>query len=138
MYKRIILIIIVVLTMVFVYVSIYNKPHINIEKSTANISIKSSDLLNDFTVDETKANEKYLDKIIQVEGIISEISLDKEGRRIIALEGEDLLGNVTCYLSNEKNKTNERLKRGQSIIIKGICTGYLMDVVLVRCIIINT
>jgi hypothetical protein len=37
----------------------------------------------------------------------------------------------------EDNKRALTLRKGQRITIKGVCTGYLLDVIMVRCIIVE-
>lgn len=133
----IILILIISLIGTFVYTAVYNKPHIDVSKSAPNISIESSVLLDDFLNDETQANSKYLDQIIQVNGLISEITANKDGNGIITLSNENSIGSIICHLSTEESKKISDLKKGQNISIKGICTGYLMDVILVKCVIVN-
>lgn len=115
---------------------IYNKPHVNVAQEKAAISSTASVLLEAFSTDETAANLKYLGKIIQVKGVISKIEIvNKKGS--ISLETEALFGSVLCTLTPEESLSIKELKIGQEILLKGICTGFLMDVVLVKCIIKN-
>jgi hypothetical protein len=115
---------------------IYNKPHVNVAQEKAAISSTASVLLEAFSADETAANLKYLGKIIQVKGVISKIEIvNKKGS--ISLETEALFGSVLCTLTPEESLSIKELKIGQEILLKGLCTGFLMDVVLVKCIIKN-
>ena len=114
----------------------YFKPHVNVAESTPDISLATPTLLNDFQNDENKANTAYLEKIIMVSGKILELTT-ADGNGVITLDGEGAFGSVICHLSPEENKKLVNLKEGQNISIKGICTGYLMDVILVKCVIIN-
>ncbi|WP_299436775.1 hypothetical protein [uncultured Aquimarina sp.] len=120
----------------FIYTAVYNKPHIDVSETAPNISIESSVLLDDFLNDETQANSKYLDQIIEISGAISEITTNKDGNGIITLSNENSIGSVICHLSPEENKKINSLKKEQKITIKGICTGYLMDVILVKCVLV--
>jgi hypothetical protein len=45
---------------------------------------------------------------------------------------------VVCYLVKDEFKKSAQIKEGQEVVLKGICTGFLMDVILVKCIIINS
>ena len=49
----------------------------------------------------------------------------------------DDFGSVLCHLSEEATKEMSVLIEGQTITVKGICTGYLMDVILIKSEIIN-
>jgi hypothetical protein len=114
----------------------YNKPHVNVGEASADITRTADKILNDFSTDETTANATYLEKIIEVKGVISELNIEKE-KGIITLKTNDDFGSVLCHLSEEATKNMSTLKEGQSITVKGICTGYLMDVILVKSEIIN-
>jgi hypothetical protein len=118
----------------FIAYKMYNKPHVNVEEASADISITADKILNDFSSDENSANLKYLDKIIQVNGVISEINIEKG---IITIETNDDFGSVLCHLSEEASRKIGGLQQGQIIVVKGICTGFLMDVILVKCEFIN-
>ena len=113
-----------------------NKSHLDISTSTPKITLQATKLIDEFLLDETKANNNYLDKLIAVNGTISSIKI-KEEKGIISLKTEDDFGSILCHLSEEATKNMSHLTNGQSIQIKGICTGFLMDVILVRCEIIN-
>ena len=118
----------------FIAYKMYNKPHVNVEEASADISITADKILNDFSSDENSANLKYLDKIIEVKGVISEINIEKG---IITIETNDDFGSVICHLSEEASRKIGGLQQGQIIVVKGICTGFLMDVILVKCEFIN-
>jgi hypothetical protein len=122
---------------VFIGYKIYNKPHINVAEEASDIALTASMLLVDFSKDEIKANVKYVDKIIAVKGVV--ISIAEEGKkRAITLQASDDFGSVICYLAEDESMDRATIKKGQAIVLKGICTGFLMDVILVKCVIINS
>ena len=41
---------------------------------------------------------------------------------------------VVCQFGRESNEEINRSEKGDPVAIKGICSGYLMDVVMVRCV----
>lgn len=108
------------------------------QKSTFDIDVFASttatSLVKEFEVDETSANKKYNDQVISVKGIIQSIELTDSTQRII-LKGET--GGVIGELEKSERKKTAVLKAGDSLILKGVCTGFLMDVILVRTIIVN-
>ncbi|WP_158841827.1 OB-fold protein [Polaribacter sp. L3A8] len=129
--KIIISILIIVISVVFAVYKVYNKPHVNVADTKSEITLTADKIINDFSLDETKANGLYLDKIIKVYGKIDKLNLVKE-KGIITLKTKDDFGSVLCHLSEKGTKKMSLLKEGQSISIKGICTGYLLDVILVN------
>ena len=134
--KIIILVLIFGIIGAVVAYKMYNKEHVNVAKTKSDISLSADEILNDFSSDESIANTKYLEKIIEVKGDISEIKTEKE-KGIITLKTNDDFGSVLCHLSKESTQKINSLKVGQEIYLKGICTGFLMDVILVKCEIIN-
>ncbi len=114
----------------------YNKPHIDIKKSEANFVINADAILIDFQDNEDKANIKYTNKIIQIKGTISEIST-LNGNASITLKNKNFNANINCNLIPEENLEALQFKKGEEITIKGICTGYLLDVILVKCVIVK-
>ena len=113
---------------------IYNKPHQNMTKAVAELELSATQLFSDFENDESNANIKYLDKVMEVSGLVKEIARDEEGMISLTLEsGSDMFG-VVCQLDNLTNHTRTDFKEGEKVKMKGICTGVLMDVVLVRCV----
>ncbi|WP_299672271.1 hypothetical protein [uncultured Polaribacter sp.] len=134
--KIIIGILILGLLGVFVAYKMYHKPHVNVADESADITLTANTILEDFSSDETMANTKYLEKIIQVEGIVSEVKTANE-KGIITLKTNDDFASVLCHLSTEATKKIHTVKVGQTLKLKGICTGFLMDVVLIKCEFIN-
>jgi hypothetical protein len=128
---------IVALSSLIIGYKMYNKPHINVAEKSVDITITANILLADFSSDETKANAKYLDKIIAVKGMVTKVEFNGE-KAAISLQTKDDFGNVICYLTEEGSKNSAQIKEGQTIVLKGICTGFLMDVILVKCVIMNS
>ncbi len=116
-------------------VFLYHQPHKDMTQEIASIKIASEDLLKDFQEDESLANTIYLEQITQVQGTITAIENNTE-EVVIVLSEPDSFGGIRCHISPEEYTKVSALTTGQQITIKGICTGYLMDVVLVRCVLI--
>ena len=115
----------------FVGYKIYNKPHVDVAEASADITISANKILEEFSTDETTANTKYLEKIVEVKGVVTEARIEK-GKGIISLKTNDDFGSVLCHLSEESTKKMSIVKEGKTITVKGICTGYLMDVILIK------
>ena len=92
-----------------------------------------SDAASYYQNDEATANKKYLNKVIEVTGNIADIQ-NVNGSQIILLSTKDEMGGVNCQLSNSEKDKDITLKKSTTITIKGRCSGYLMDVNLVDCI----
>ena len=104
-------------------------------RQAADFQISAVDLYIEFEKDEASANTQYLDKVLEVTGSLREI-IQEDGKVSIILESGNLLGGVTCQLDDLSEHHFSSLKEGDQLRLRGVCTGMLMDVVLVRCIII--
>ncbi len=109
----------------------FNKKVKSINDMKVDFEISASELLSKFENDENLANSIYLDKVILVSGIVSK-SEEKDNKKTVYLSTENELSNVIFQLEDMNQKMPEI---GAVVNIKGICTGYLMDVVLVRAMI---
>lgn len=114
----------------------YNKPHVDVKKSEADYVLTAQNLISEYQENETETNEKYSENVIQIKGKIFEISTLK-GNSVITLKDESLESSVICHMLPEENMKALKLKKGQDIEIKGICTGYLLDVIMVRCTLVK-
>lgn len=114
----------------------YNKPHKNMASAKAAFQMPANQLFEEFEADETAANTKYLDQVVEVRGKVLSVSRDDEGSVNITLDAGGMLGGVICQLDPLSEQEDGSLQEGDEILIKGICTGMLMDVVLVRCVIL--
>lgn len=134
--KKTVSVILIFVVFSFVAYKFYNKPHVDVKKTSPNFKINAEKLFSEFSLNETNANEKYLDKIIEVEGEILDIILEDD-KGVVSLKTRDDFASVMCYLSENSSKSIQKLSVGNIITLKGICTGYLMDVVLVKSEILN-
>ena len=107
----------------------YNRPVASIEKKKADVALTASELLAAFEADEAAANSQYTEKIIQVTGVISELVSKESGNKIF-METNNPMSGVICEM--EDGQEISLLKTGEKITIKGKCTGFLSDVVLVQ------
>lgn len=119
--------VIVLMVISYVWVFYWNKPQQNIKNAKA-ISIQATELFNEYSTAERTTNDKYIDKIIEVTGEVFSISKNNEGKQVILLKTDDPMFGINCTMEEEA-----KVKEGDLVKIKGICTGYLTDVVIIRC-----
>ncbi|MER2999485.1 OB-fold protein [Pontibacter populi] len=114
---------------------LYNKPHRDTASATSDFIVEAPALLQEFTQDETAANQKYLDKVVAVKGKVKLISADDEGNLNLILDANDAMAGVICTIPKADVASADGVKEGDEVVVKGVCTGVLMDVVLVRCVV---
>ena len=113
---------------------VYNKPH----KATdvAEVTLTAQSLVSAFDQNETEANAKFLDKVIEVKGKVKEV-IEQDDSFILLLGDESSMSSVSCTLDHKSDSVAYGLKPGDEVVVRGICTGFLMDVVLVNCKVLN-
>ncbi len=115
------------------------KPHAKIGKPT--LFTTANAVVNEFETDEAEATKKYVGsetdlRIIEVSGKISEVVLDTVGTTI-AFETENPIKGVRCTLDKFTKAPDRKFNVGDSITLKGLCTGFLSDVIFDRCVFVR-
>jgi hypothetical protein len=109
---------------------LYNKPHQETSGVKADVVITPADLLAAYEADESGSNAKYLDKIVAVEGKVRSINDVSQGGSI-SLDTGNEMSSIICEF--EDGSVLADVAVGDIVKVKGFCTGFLMDIVLVRC-----
>ncbi|HLO58797.1 MAG TPA: hypothetical protein VK179_08665 [Bacteroidales bacterium] len=109
----------------------FKKADTNVSARKADFELKASELIAAFDSNEAAANTQYLNKVISVNGMVESISEDSLGISVY-LKEPDAIGGVICGFDLKSNDVS-LIRKGSSITIKGICTGYLLDVVMNKC-----
>lgn len=113
---------------------LWNKPHKNIGASTAAFSLEAAALLTEFEADESAANTKYNDQVLQVSGNVADVSKDAAGLVKVTLDTGNPLSGIICELNQETDHARLDFQTGEPVVFKGVCTGMLSDVILIRCV----
>ncbi|MBX2901809.1 MAG: hypothetical protein KF775_19325 [Cyclobacteriaceae bacterium] len=104
---------------------LFNKPHRN-PGTEAGISINAYDLFRQYEENEDLGNARYLDKVVRVSGRISEITENQEHEQVLTLATGNALFGIRCTMQTPAATAHVN----DSVSIKGICTGFLTDVIL--------
>jgi len=116
---------------------LYNKPVADTEDIKAAYELSAHDLFSQFESNENEANTKYLGKMLEVSGTIRDFSIGDSGELSLMLNSGNEMFGINCGLSKGQDSRYKNYQVGDSIKIKGECSGISMDVVLTRCIIVN-
>ncbi len=117
----------------------YNRPVEGVANKKPQLTLEANDLIQAYTINETDANSRYLGKLVELHGSLAGKDKGPDNAITIMLAGNVPPGFVSCLLATNSNAETDALKSGDSLVIKGICTGYLFpDVQLNQCIIVNT
>lgn len=111
----------------------YNKPVDKMAKMDVDEKVTAEQLFAAYEGDEMAANKRFLDKVIVVEGEVTNTKTE-DTKITIFLDTGDMLANIMCQM---ESSDIEPPKEGSKVTVKGLCTGYLTDVVLIKGILIN-
>lgn len=109
----------------------YNRPHEGTATKESSFQLAASTIFNEFETDEVTAGNKYNDKIVAVSGEITDVGIEDDGTVKVTLEAGGMMGGVICQMDSNFEGNFEI---GETKTFKGVCTGYLMDVILIRCV----
>ncbi len=112
---------------------LYNKPHRSAGDETVSLSIAADSLFRLYQGNEQAADQKYLNKVIEVKGTLVEIQ-HTGGTEIWILAGEPGGGGINCQLFPGEKPASGPPRPGETVTLKGRCTGFLMDVNLSDCV----
>jgi RecJ-like exonuclease len=110
---------------------LYVKPHQSAAGETADFTVDADSLYSQYQSNEHAADAKYLGKVIEVCGKLSDIQ--HSGKAEVWILSQQGGGGINCQLFAGV-KADPEPKPGDIVTIKGRCTGYLMDVNLVDCV----
>jgi len=128
-----ILVVIVLLALVAAGTGFYlwNKPHKKVEDAKG-ISITAEALSKEYNTDEKATDAKYLNKAIEVSGVVAETDKNQDGGIMVILQTGDPATGIQCAM-RDKGAT---AAKGRNVTIKGFCSGNGMTgVSLTDCVI---
>ena len=111
----------------YYYVFVYSKTHHRNVQSEKGIVIQADSLSAAYQADEKNANALYLNKAVEISGTIVSIDKNQEGKITLIIGRSDSFSNVSVTLISITPITQ---KIGETITIKGVCTGALSDVIV--------
>lgn len=113
---------------------LYNKKHTDTSKAKPDYVITATALQKEFEENETTASTKYINKLVEVTGTVVSVKPAENNSVSIALStGSDLSSVICTFIS----LANPSIKAGDSVTIRGECSGFLMDVLLNNCALIK-
>lgn len=125
------------LLVAYSYFFIYNKSHVDTLTAKADHELEAIELYQHFSKDEVTANKKYLGSILKIEGVILDIEYTAGKISAIRLDVGDILDAVVCEADPIYKREMPDLKVGDQLIVQGVCTGFLDDVIINRCVVLE-
>lgn len=106
------------------------KPHADINRLNAEFKVEATKLIDEFQKEENTATTKYSEKVLEISGKLVAKNKLPNGTDLLVLEDE--MQGISCQLDSVWSAANQpviqSLESGQSIKVKGVCKGYLMEI----------
>jgi hypothetical protein len=113
----------------------YNLKSTDMAKARPDFIVTASALQKAFEDDETKASLTYINKIVEVTGNVLSVKPGEKGVVNITLATGSDLSSVIC--TSPAISDPSVFKTGDEITLRGECSGFLMDVLLNNCAVVN-
>ena len=104
-----------------------------VAEQPTDVKVEAAQLFAEFMQDETGANEKYLNKITEVAGIVSTVQKGQGGTSVV-LRTNDSAHGVRCRFDQKPGQAENKYSVGQSVRFKCVCSGHVKDVEMVQCV----
>ena len=126
----------IVLAAIFIGIGfyMYNKPVESLDNKKAEVTVTADQLLADYEANEQAANDKYLGKVVQVSGKVAQVTSEDGKNKVVFETGNPISGVITEL---EEGNNAEGINAGEEATVKGMCSGYLSDVILVRSTVVR-
>nr|WP_165605827.1 hypothetical protein [Flavivirga aquatica] len=100
------------------------------------LKISAAEISEHYLEDEKKSDSMYKGKVLEIKGIIKKINF-LNNRNTLILQGYNTYSNIICDIQNVNKKEFDKLELGDKINLKGICKGFLKDVIILNCVLVN-
>ena len=131
--KKILVLLGVLSGLILGYYLIFNNSKNQLENKVPEAILSSESLVNAFIQNQSRAADVYTKKVLLVSGTVKEINT-LNNRFTLYLQTSNT-ASIICDVSPTQSELFYQIKKGQQIVIKGICKGFLKDVILQNCII---
>lgn len=118
----------------------YNRRNSDMAEVKAAFSLSNTEVLQAFETDLTKANQQYLEKVLEIDGPIKALEQDDKGFYTVVLGTEESMSAVRCVIDSLYSAQAATLKIGSTARLRGVCVqfsaddmGLGSDLILNRC-----
>lgn len=110
----------------------FNRQHKDLLNVRPDYKITATDLQKAFEDSEAAANEKYMNRVLEVSGVIESVKSGQDNILSVVLKTGSDLSSVICTFPSGTDHT--LFITGNQITLRGECSGFLMDVLLNNCV----
>lgn len=100
---------------------IFDETHESTDKLKADYTISASELLKDFLANDSAANKKYSEKVLQVNGNVTAAELASDSTGTIRFD--DSTAYAIFSIEKKQYDLMKTIKPGDAVSVKGVCSG---------------
>lgn len=116
---------------------VFNTKGVDTRKAKTEISITTHELFENFNNEKEASFSQYIDKAFEIKGTLYKVTRKGEKYSLL-LRGKQIDNRlVLCEMEVNQGPIVESLKIGDEVKVKGILKGFLMDAILLNCIILE-
>ncbi len=128
---------IIILALMVFFVRKWNEGYPDTRLKDTEITISSKELLSYLDTEKAEELKPYIDKVIEVSGVLKKVTKLKKRYSLLINNGEDETY-ILCEMQLNENAKIPELKLNQNVTVKGVFKGVLLDIIVLNCIIVET
>ena len=105
----------------------FNRTNDSLKNKQPAYVVSPSMIIDEFSKNSTAALQKYVDKVIEVEGQVKNIETTEKNDVTIVLGEENNMSSLRFSLDSNETKEVNIIKINAKVRLKGMCTGYNAD-----------
>ncbi len=105
-------------------------------KAHTEVSLTTNELIKQLNKGEREHLDQYIEKAIEIKGTLYKMT-QKRNTYSLLLKGSTSDTLVLCEMQQDQNLLISELKIGEEVIVKGTLKGFLMDAILLNCIVLE-
>jgi hypothetical protein len=121
---------------IYAYIQ-YNRTAESLAHAKPQVVTTSTSMVAMYDSNEVKADSFFLGKIIEVSGIVSAVNNMQDTMMNVLLGDSNDIHQVSCLFGKSELNNLKNIAVGNDVSIKGICTGFLLDVEFNRCVLVE-
>jgi len=109
----------IILAAFFGALTIWNAPKASVKSTPADFTLSATELFQEYSENQSIADKKFINHVIEVKGDIFEISKDQQGATVFLLTTGEQEAGVLCTMELGETQKISGKKVGDKITIKG-------------------
>ncbi len=105
----------------------YNRRNPEMADLKADYALPAAQALQAFESDLNKANQQYLEKVLEISGPVKSVEQDDKGFYTVVLGNEESMTSVRCVIDSLYSSKAATLKAGSTTQIRGLCVKFNVD-----------